>query len=86
MYRFYESFDKCDEQKVPYSLIEENLHPYNSPSGSVENGRFCLFRRGARILLNTPVLSEFTLSANLGFLPPAIAYFANDEWEFDFGY
>ena len=86
MYRFYESFDECGEQRLPYSLNEENLHTYHEPSGYAENGRFCLFRRGARILLNTPALKDFTLSANVGFLPPAVAYFANEEWAFDFGY
>lgn len=86
MYRLYENFEKHNEYGMPYSLTEENLHQFTTPSGYSEDGRFCLLRKGARLIFNMPSVTSFTINASVGFLPPAIGYFAYAEWDIDFGY
>jgi hypothetical protein len=86
MFNLYENFERYDDFKIPYSLKEENLHSFTTPSGYAECGRFCLLRSGARFIFNMPDLSSFNIKTSVGFLPPATGYFCYAEWNIDFGY
>ena len=88
MYSFYENFSVTNESKMPYSLQEENIHPYvSSPSGRAENNKFLLLRDSARLLFKTPCLRNLTFSCKLGYVPPACAYEKQRiSWGIYFGY
>ena len=86
MFRLYESFERVNDRSLPYTMYEENLHPYSNPSATVEDGRLLFGRKGARYILKTPPLAEFKLSVGLGYLPPAEAFESHVEWVIFIGY
>ena len=87
MYRFYEDFSVVDDKGWPYSLREENIHPYVSmPSIRVENNNLFILRDNARLLFNTPKLNNFSFSCFLGYVFPAYAYNKHTNWSVYFGY
>ena len=74
MYVFNEKFNLTNDINMPYSLTEENLYPYTNTSGWVEDGKFVFAREGARFILKTPVLKDFTFSCKLEFMSPLALY------------
>lgn len=87
MYEFYENFNILNERKLPYSMREEQLHPYScSPSCYVENGMLKLVRDHARLLFLTPALEKFNFTCKLGYVPPAFVQWEHISWGVYFGY
>lgn len=85
-YTFCENFSVVDKDNMPYSLKEENIHPYKVQSGKVEDNQFLLLRNGARMLFKTPSLESFHFSCQLGYRPPAHVYYSHVGWSIYFGY
>lgn len=87
MFRFSEDFSVVNDDKMPYSLREENIHPYiSTPSARVENKSLLILRNNARLLFNTPKIGNFEFSCLLGYLSPASAYGKHTNWSIYFGY
>ena len=85
-YNFTEKFNIANDNGMPYSLTEENIHPYTKAPGRIENNRFLIIREGAKILLKTPSLTEFDYVCKLGFKAPAQAFRKHISWGIYFGY
>ena len=86
MYIFHENFALVNDIKMPYSLTEENLYPYTTASGWVEDGKFIFAREGARFILKTPVLKDFSFSCKMEFMFPMSLYSRHTKWGICFGY
>lgn len=86
MYTFNEKFTLINDKNMPYSLTEENLYPYTNTSGWVEDGRFVFAREGARFILKTPVLKNFSFSCKMEFMSPLALYRRLNSWGIYFGY
>ena len=86
MYTFSEKFTLINDKNMPYSLTEENLYPYTTNSGWVCDGKFFFAREGARYILKTPVLKNFTFSCKTEFMSPLTLSRRHPVWGICFGY
>ncbi len=86
MYIFKEDFSVKNDKNIPYSLAEQNIHPYSNPSAVVENNKLLFTRECARLFLKTPFLNHFKFKCQIGFTSPASAFNKYAGWGFFFGY
>lgn len=86
MYIFNEKFNLTNDINMPYSLTEENLYPYTSESGWVEEGKFIFAREDTRFILKTPMLKNFDFSCKMEFMSPMTLYRRHTSWGICFGY
>ncbi len=67
MFRLYENFSVCDDNKQPYSLETERHTAIDDLHARVENGVFGFHSIGNRFVFKTPSLAQVNISLRFGF-------------------
>ncbi len=67
MFQLFEDFKTFDDNLQPYSLIPERHTAIENLHGKVEKGEYGFNSIGNRMLLQTPVLQNFSLVLSFGF-------------------
>ena len=65
MYRLYDDFRACDDNRQPYSFSVEKHTPIDNMHAWVKDECFCMASIGNRYILNTPGFTSGSFAMNL---------------------